>query len=161
MSDAKKRRIIEAIKEKTWISAEDIANDFRWNRPEARALLSEMVKEETIYCETDEDTGINYFGFPPNDEVAQVNKTVEIVNKEPKKMSKSTEIRSTNDIRRFLMEQMEAVAAGKQSPEEAKAICAYTQQLYNITKLEIDYAKIADKLVGSMPKVKAIELADD
>lgn len=56
---------------------------------------------------------------------------------------------NTTDLKRFLLEQMVNVAEGKQDPPQAKAICNYVQQIYNVTNLEVKYAAMRAKFGGT------------
>ena len=151
---AKKNRVLKEIEKNTWLSAQDIINKLRWSREDTNQVLTALTLEEKIAAVTNEETGENYFGL-----IEQVASLLSnIPKKETNKMS--NRVQSTNDIRQFLIAQMEAVANGTQSPEQAKAICTYAQQLYNVTKLEIDFMKITDKVL-SAPKVPAIEFKDE
>lgn len=64
---------------------------------------------------------------------------------------------ATSDLRRFLLDQMTAVAEGKRSPEQIKSICALAEQVYKTAKLELDYASAIAKL----DKVAPLRLVND
>jgi hypothetical protein len=49
---------------------------------------------------------------------------------------------STGAVRQFLLDQMVAVAAGKQDHPTALAVCRYAQQVYNFCKLELRAADL-------------------
>jgi len=70
--------------------------------------------------------------------------------KEEKKM------KSTKDIRVFLISQMERVAKGEQETGEAKAVCNYAQQIYNTMNMELRHAIAKKKLEGE--KVTPVDL---
>jgi hypothetical protein len=55
-------------------------------------------------------------------------------------------IKTSQDLKRFLLAEMVETADGKREPQAAKAICNYAQQLYNITNLELKYANAKSKL---------------
>lgn len=61
-------------------------------------------------------------------------------------------IGNTRDLREFLIEQMGKVVSGEQSATDAKAICNYSQQVYNTLNAEIKMAqakaKLGDNAVG-------------
>ena len=40
-----------------------------------------------------------------------------------------------------MLDQMALVAGGQQEPDNAKAICNYAQQLYNVSNLELKYSE--------------------
>jgi hypothetical protein len=50
-------------------------------------------------------------------------------------------IKNTSDLRSFLLDQMALVAEGKQDTNNAKSICNYAQQLYNVSNLELKYSE--------------------
>jgi hypothetical protein len=50
-------------------------------------------------------------------------------------------IKNTTEMRAFLLDQMALVADGQQAPDNAKAICNYAQQLYNVSNLELKYSE--------------------
>lgn len=47
------------------------------------------------------------------------------------------EIKSTKDLRAFLVSQLEGIADGKIAPENAKGIANISQQIYNTINLEL------------------------
>ena len=49
-------------------------------------------------------------------------------------------IKSSADIRKFLLEQMSKVASGEQDILQAKAVCNYAQAIYNTINLEVKIA---------------------
>jgi len=53
---------------------------------------------------------------------------------------------NTKELRRFLVEQMQGVAAGKVNSEKAKAIANLAQQIYNTLSLEVRMAISKQKL---------------
>ena len=55
-------------------------------------------------------------------------------------------MKSTLELREFLIKQMQCVADGEQGSHEAKAICNYSQQVYNTMNLEMRYAILQKKL---------------
>jgi hypothetical protein len=52
----------------------------------------------------------------------------------------STRIKTTADLRAFLIEEMIATAQGMRESSTAKAVCNYAQQIYNTINMEIKYA---------------------
>jgi len=56
-------------------------------------------------------------------------------------------ITSTKTIRQFLIDQMHKVAEGEQDAADAKAICNYSQQVYNTINMELRFA-LAKKRLG-------------
>lgn len=59
------------------------------------------------------------------------------------------EISNTNDMRQFLISCMKNLVEGRMDSIDAKAICNLSQQVYNMTNLEIRYAQTQAK-VGEM-----------
>jgi hypothetical protein len=49
-------------------------------------------------------------------------------------------IKTTADLRAFLIEEMIATAQGLRESGTAKAVCNYAQQIYNTINMEIKYA---------------------
>lgn len=54
-------------------------------------------------------------------------------------------MKSTKELRDFLIAQMQSVAEGTQEPTEAKAICNYAQQIYNTLNMEMRAAAFRAK----------------
>jgi len=55
-------------------------------------------------------------------------------------------MRSTKEMRDFLLEQMGSVANGDQDIAVAKGVCNYAQQVYNTMNIEIKHALAQKKL---------------
>lgn len=62
---------------------------------------------------------------------------------------------NTRELRAFLVEQMQGVAAGKVSSEKAKAISNLSQQIYNTINIEVKLAISKSKLNGQ--SIDAVE----
>ena len=62
---------------------------------------------------------------------------------------------NTRELRAFLVEQMQGVAAGKVNSEKAKAISNLAQQIYNTINIEVKIAISKSKLNGQT--VDAVE----
>jgi hypothetical protein len=63
-------------------------------------------------------------------------------------------MKSTKEMRKFLLEQMSAVANGDQDIATAKGVCNYAQQVYNTMNIEIKHAQAQSKLEkGSIKEV--------
>lgn len=62
---------------------------------------------------------------------------------------------NTRELRAFLVEQMQGVAAGKVNSEKAKAISNLSQQIYNTINIEVKLAISKAKLNGQ--SVDAVE----
>jgi hypothetical protein len=64
-------------------------------------------------------------------------------------------MKSTKEMRSFLIEQMGAVANGDQDIATAKGVCNYAQQVYNTMNIEIKHAQAQAKLgEGDIKEVK-------
>ena len=55
---------------------------------------------------------------------------------------------NTRELRRFLVEQMQGVAAGRVNAEKAKAICNLSQQIYNTLNVEVKIATAKQNFKG-------------
>lgn len=55
-------------------------------------------------------------------------------------------MKSTKEMREFLITQMSAVANGDQDIATAKGVCNYAQQVYNTMNIEIKHAQAQAKL---------------
>ena len=64
-------------------------------------------------------------------------------------------MQNTRELRAFLVEQMQGVAAGKVNSEKAKAISNLSQQIYNTINIEVKIAISKSKLNGQT--VDAVE----
>lgn len=62
---------------------------------------------------------------------------------------------NTRELRAFLVEQMQGVAAGKVNSEKAKSISNLSQQIYNTINIEVKLALSKAKLNGQ--QVDAID----
>lgn len=62
---------------------------------------------------------------------------------------------NTRELRAFLVEQMQGVAAGRVNSEKAKAISNLSQQIYNTINIEVKLAISKSKLNGQ--SVDAVE----
>ena len=56
-------------------------------------------------------------------------------------------MKTSKDLRHFLVDQMEKMASGEVEAANAKGICNYAQQIYNTLNLEIKMALAKQKLV--------------
>lgn len=65
-------------------------------------------------------------------------------------MTKKLDIKTSADIRNFLLEQMGKVADGEQDVLAAKAVCNYAQQIYNTVNLEVKLAIAKEKSKGDL-----------
>jgi len=64
-------------------------------------------------------------------------------------------MKSTKEMRSFLIKQMGAVADGNQDIAIAKGVCNYAQQVYNTMNIEIKHAQAQAKLAdGDIKEVK-------
>ena len=57
-------------------------------------------------------------------------------------------MKSTKDMRTFLIDQMRSVADGDTDLGVAKGVCNLAQQVYNTMNIEIKHAVALDKLDG-------------
>ena len=73
-------------------------------------------------------------------------------------MADITPINNTRDLRAFLVEQMQGVAAGKVNSEKAKSISNLSQQIYNTLNIELKLAISRAKLNGQT--VDAVSFTD-
>ena len=55
-------------------------------------------------------------------------------------------MKSTKDMRNFLLEQMSGVACGTVEVSTAKGVCNLAQQVYNTMNIEIKHAQAQAKL---------------
>ena len=55
-------------------------------------------------------------------------------------------MKSTKDMRTFLLDQMSAVAGGEVEVNTTKAVCNLAQQVYNTMNIEIKHAQAQAKL---------------
>ena len=55
-------------------------------------------------------------------------------------------IKSTQDLRAFLLNQIDKVSSGAQAVSQAKAICNYSQQIYNTINIELKCAAAEAKI---------------
>lgn len=62
---------------------------------------------------------------------------------------------NTRELRAFLVEQMQGVAAGRVNSEKAKAISNLSQQIYNTINIEVKLAISKSKLNGQ--SIDAVE----
>jgi hypothetical protein len=60
--------------------------------------------------------------------------------------NRSNRFSSTKDLRLFLMDQMNGVAAGTVDPAQAKGITNIAQQIYNSLLIEVKMAKARSEL---------------
>ena len=68
----------------------------------------------------------------------------------------STNLKSTKDLRNFLLDQMKGVATGTVDTYQAKGVCNLAQQVYNTINIEIKHAQAMEKLTAG--KIKSIAL---
>lgn len=61
------------------------------------------------------------------------------------------ELETTEDLRRLLLDQIAAVVDRKTTPEQAKAICNLSQQVYNTARLELEFAAQVPKQTAPSP----------
>ena len=73
-------------------------------------------------------------------------------------MAEVNSITNTRDLRAFLVEQMQGVAAGKVNSEKAKSISNLSQQIYNTLNIELKLAISRAKLNGQT--VDAVSFTD-
>ena len=66
-------------------------------------------------------------------------------------------LKTSAELKTFMLEQMVAVAEGTQEPNQSKAICNYVQQVYNLTNLELKFAVAKTKMgTAAIPPVEFI-----
>jgi hypothetical protein len=65
---------------------------------------------------------------------------------------------NTREMRAFLVEQMQGVAAGRVNSEKAKSICNLSQQIYNTLNVEVKLAIAKQKLNGK--EIDAVSFID-
>ena len=70
----------------------------------------------------------------------------------PRPAKPAREIKDTQQLRDFLVEQMEGVANGTVTAERAKGVANLSQQIYNTLNIEIKQALISEKLKGVVVK---------
>jgi hypothetical protein len=63
-------------------------------------------------------------------------------------IDKEQEMKSTKDMRNFLLTQMKSVAEGDVEISVAKGVCNLAQQVYNTMNIEIKHALAKQKLEG-------------
>jgi hypothetical protein len=67
-------------------------------------------------------------------------------------------MKNSQELRSFLVEQMQCVADGSTSGEKAKAICNIAQQIYNTLNIEVKTALAKTKMEGI--DVKPVAFSD-
>lgn len=158
-----RKAIVESLSKREWMTAKEVGQDLFMNPEFAALALSDLIKEGRVMGDADE-RGIIYYrlvkipiviDYDDGDNPTEDTPPEPIPEKPPEAPPmQNAPIQTTDDVRKFLLDQMKLVATGQQTPEQAKAVCGYVQQVYNITTLEMKYAKAREDH-GS---VKAIEL---
>ena len=66
-------------------------------------------------------------------------------------------LKTSAELKTFMLEQMVSVADGTQEAQQSKAICNYAQQVYNLTNLELKFAVAKTKMGNAeIPPVQFI-----
>lgn len=68
-------------------------------------------------------------------------------------------MKTTRDLRKYLIKQMEGVVEGTVNTDVAKGVCNLAQQIYNTVNLEIKHAH-AVKALGAAA-IKAVNFDED
>lgn len=71
-------------------------------------------------------------------------------------MMSALQIRTTADLREFLLEKMVSISEGGMEVGQAKAVCNFAQQVYNVVKLEMQYAAMKEKI--GIKKIEPFDL---
>lgn len=71
--------------------------------------------------------------------------------------------KTTAGLRRFLLNEMLAVADGKRTVDQTKQVCSLAEQVYKTVKLEIEYVRAMSDLkdIEKIPAVPEIQLVED
>lgn len=78
----------------------------------------------------------------------------------PKVQKDDDEITDTHGLRKFLLKQMVAASKGEIDTERTKNVCAFVQQIYQATKLELEAARILESGTKSIRAIDLVESND-
>ena len=71
-----------------------------------------------------------------------------------------TELRSTDDVRRFMLGAMQMVVNRELDADQVKAICALAQQTFQLGKLELEAADLVGKYGIKIAPMRLVEAPD-